>query len=169
MTIKSKCQMPKPQSLLQKYLQVDSITHQRRQWQPTPVFLPGESQGQGSLVGCHLWGCTESDTTVATWQRQQQQQHPSSFNPKTNSSVPSPYALIFLLLAILLVMQTLSFQVFQFVLSLFIYYSKCPRVRIGSISITWEFIRNADSQAPSHLYSIRTHILMRFLDDSKPH
>ena len=39
---------------------------QRRQWQPTPVFLPRESQGQGSLVGCHLWGCTESDTTEAT-------------------------------------------------------------------------------------------------------
>ena len=38
----------------------------RRKWQPTPVFLPGESQGQGSLVGCHLWGCTESDTTEAT-------------------------------------------------------------------------------------------------------
>ena len=35
----------------------------RRKWQPTPVFLPGESQGQGSLVGCRLWGCTESDTT----------------------------------------------------------------------------------------------------------
>ena len=34
--------------------------------QPTPVFLPGESQGWGSLVGCHLWGCTESDTTEAT-------------------------------------------------------------------------------------------------------
>ena len=31
-----------------------------------PVFLPGESQGQGSLVGCCLWGCTESDTTEAT-------------------------------------------------------------------------------------------------------
>src|SRR5574337_840012 len=30
-------------------------------WQPTPVFLPGESQGQGSLVGCRLWGRTESD------------------------------------------------------------------------------------------------------------
>ena len=30
---------------------------------PTPVFLPGESQGRGSLVGCRLWGCTESDTT----------------------------------------------------------------------------------------------------------
>ena len=40
--------------------------HGRRKWQPTPVFLPGESQGQGSLVGCRLWGCTESDTTEAT-------------------------------------------------------------------------------------------------------
>ena len=38
----------------------------RRKWQPTPVFLPGESQGRGSLVGCHLWGHTESDTTEAT-------------------------------------------------------------------------------------------------------
>ena len=35
----------------------------RRKWQPTPAFLPGESQGQGSLVGCRLWGRTESDTT----------------------------------------------------------------------------------------------------------
>ena len=33
---------------------------------PTPVFLPGESQGRGSLVGCRLWGCTESDMTEAT-------------------------------------------------------------------------------------------------------
>ena len=31
-----------------------------------PVFLPGESLGQGSLVGFRLWGCTESDTTEAT-------------------------------------------------------------------------------------------------------
>ena len=38
----------------------------RRKWQPTPVFLPGESQGRGSLVGCRLWGRTESDTTEAT-------------------------------------------------------------------------------------------------------
>ena len=37
-----------------------------RQWHPTPVFLPGESQGRGSLVGCHLWGHTESDTTEVT-------------------------------------------------------------------------------------------------------
>ena len=36
----------------------------RRQWQPTPVFLPGEPQGSESLVGCCLWGCM--DTTEAT-------------------------------------------------------------------------------------------------------
>ena len=38
----------------------------RRKWQPTPVFLPGESQGRRNLVGCCLWGRTESDTTDAT-------------------------------------------------------------------------------------------------------
>ena len=37
-----------------------------KQWQPTPVFLPGESQGRGSLVGCHLWCRTELDTTEVT-------------------------------------------------------------------------------------------------------
>ena len=37
----------------------------------TPVFLPGESQGWGSLVGCHLWGHTELDMTEATEQQQQ--------------------------------------------------------------------------------------------------
>ena len=42
-----------------------TFMHWRRKWQPTPVFLPGESQGQGSLVGCRLWGRTESDTTEA--------------------------------------------------------------------------------------------------------
>ena len=40
----------------------------RRKWQPTPVFLPGESHGQRSLVGCSPWGRTESDMTEATWQ-----------------------------------------------------------------------------------------------------
>ena len=43
-----------------------TFTHWRRKWQPTPVFLPGESNGRGSLVGCHLWGHTESDTTEVT-------------------------------------------------------------------------------------------------------
>ena len=40
--------------------------HWRRKWHPTPVFLPGESQGWGSLVGCCLWGHTESDTMEVT-------------------------------------------------------------------------------------------------------
>ena len=43
-----------------------TFTHWRRKWQPTPVFLPGESQGQGSLGGCRLWGRTELDTTEVT-------------------------------------------------------------------------------------------------------
>ena len=46
-------------------LSLFTFMHWRRNWQPTPVFLPGESQGQGSLVGCRLWGCTELDTTEA--------------------------------------------------------------------------------------------------------
>ena len=36
---------------------------QRRQWQPTPVLLPGKSHGQRSLVGCSPWGRQESDLT----------------------------------------------------------------------------------------------------------
>ena len=55
-------------------LSLFTFVHWRRKWQPTPVFLPGESQGWGSLVGCCLWGRTESDTTEVTWQQQQQQQ-----------------------------------------------------------------------------------------------
>ena len=47
-------------------LSLFTFTHWRRKWQPTPVFLPGGSQGQGSLVDCRLWGRTESDTTEAT-------------------------------------------------------------------------------------------------------
>ena len=51
-------------------LSLFTFMHWRGKWQPTPVFLPGESQGRGSLVGCRLWGHTESDTTEVTWQQQ---------------------------------------------------------------------------------------------------
>ena len=44
-------------------LSLFTFMHWRRKWQPTPVFLPGESQGWGSLEGCRLWGRTESDMT----------------------------------------------------------------------------------------------------------
>ena len=47
-------------------LSLFTFMHWRRKYQPTPVFLPGESQGRGSLVGCHLWGRTDSDTTEVT-------------------------------------------------------------------------------------------------------
>ena len=47
-------------------LSLFTFMHWRKKWQPTPVFLPGESQGQGSLVGCCLWGRIESDTTEVT-------------------------------------------------------------------------------------------------------
>ena len=39
-------------------LSLFTFIHWRRKWQPTPVFLPGESQGQGSLMGCRLLGRT---------------------------------------------------------------------------------------------------------------
>ena len=51
-------------------LSLFTFMHWRRKWQPTPVFLPGESQGRGSLVGCCLWGRTESDTTEVIQQQQ---------------------------------------------------------------------------------------------------
>ena len=62
------------QSMGSRTVRHDSVTslspftfmHWRRKWQPTPVFLPEESQGRRSLVGCRLWGCTELDTTEAT-------------------------------------------------------------------------------------------------------
>ena len=64
-----------------------TFMHWRRKWQPTPVFLPGESQGWGSLVGCRLWGCTESDTTEVTQQQQQQSWFITllSFHPSMHS------------------------------------------------------------------------------------
>ena len=53
-------------------LSLFTYMHWRRKWQPTPVFLSGESQGRGSLVGCSLWGRTELDRTEVTQQQQQQ-------------------------------------------------------------------------------------------------
>ena len=47
-------------------LSLFTFMHWRRKWQPTPVFLLGEYQGRRSLLGCRLWGRTESDTTEAT-------------------------------------------------------------------------------------------------------
>ena len=54
------------QARLSDFPSLFTFMHGRRKSQPTPVFLPGESQGQGSLVGCRLWGHIESDTTEVT-------------------------------------------------------------------------------------------------------
>ena len=64
---------------LQLYLQCHLNRTGRRKWQLTPVFLPGESQGQMSLPDCRLWGRTESDTTDTT----QQLNRTESYNLRT--------------------------------------------------------------------------------------
>ena len=46
-----------------------TFIHWRRKWQPTPLFLPGESQRWQSLVGCHIWGRTELKMTEVTYQQ----------------------------------------------------------------------------------------------------
>ena len=51
---------------LSNFLSLFTFMHWRRKWQPTPMFLPGKSQGWGSLVGCRLWGHAELDTTEVT-------------------------------------------------------------------------------------------------------
>ena len=69
-------------------LSLFTFMHWRRKWQPTPVFLPGESQGRGSLLRCRLWGRTESDTTEAT--QQQQQPQPYSCPPDQRPQAGQP-------------------------------------------------------------------------------
>ena len=68
-------------------LSLFTFMHWRRKWQPTPVFLPGEPQGWGRLVGCHLWGLTESDMTEAT----SQQQHQPTYNKRLGQDSKSIY------------------------------------------------------------------------------
>ena len=68
-------------------LSLFTFTHWKRKCQPTPVFLPGESQGWQSLVGFHLWGLTESDTTEATQQQQQQQQRSLQENYRNQGNI----------------------------------------------------------------------------------
>ena len=63
----------KSRTRLSDFIFTFTFMHWRRKWQSTPVFLPGESHGWRSLMGCRLWGRTELDTTEATQQQQQQQ------------------------------------------------------------------------------------------------
>ena len=54
-----------------------------KEMETTPVFLPGESHGQRSLVGCSLWGHKESDKTEQpTLSLQRQQNHMKNYRKK---------------------------------------------------------------------------------------
>ena len=66
-----------------------TFMHWRRKWQLTPLFLPGESQGRGSLVGCRLWGRTGSDTTEVIQQQQQQQQYANGLPRWLSGKLPA--------------------------------------------------------------------------------
>ena len=73
-------------------LSLFTFMHWRRKWQPTPVFLPGESQGRGSLMGCRLRGRTGSDTTDVI-QQQQQQFNRNCYRQLIPRYCPSQYTL----------------------------------------------------------------------------
>ena len=70
-----------------------TFMHWRRKWQPTPVFLRGESQGRGSPVGCRLWSRTELDRTEATQQQQQNMKIPVAPSSHHNMWLASLYHL----------------------------------------------------------------------------
>ena len=59
--------------------------HWRRQWQPTPVFLPGESQGRGSLVGCRLWGHAAAAAAAAAARQRRHTGSPPPTRPRAVS------------------------------------------------------------------------------------
>ena len=59
-------EVPKSQTRLSDFTFTFYFHALEKETQPTPVFLLGESQGRGSLVGCHLWGLSGSDTTETT-------------------------------------------------------------------------------------------------------
>ena len=93
-----------------RYIYPSPLSLWRRKWQPTPVFLPAEHWGQRSLLGCCPWGCTELDTTEATWQQQQ----------------PFPFAnreLVFYVCESISVFLFVCLFVFVFFLILFYFYT----------------------------------------------
>ena len=100
--------------------------HWGRKWQPTPVFLPGESQGWGSQVGCHLWGRTESGTTEATQQQQQLTGNSNVHGLQTTWSSVN-YLLLYLMLRLICLSVWVAFQ-----------WSFFPHLYIRSIWGRWE-------------------------------
>ena len=102
-----------------------------RKWQLTSVFLPGESQGQRSLVGCHLWGHTESDTTEVT-QQQRQEQHIMFYSVDTLKFTNSYCCLVLLsLFALLLYFHQDKFPALRYLgQSAYHFYGSCHLFRL---------------------------------------
>ena len=86
----------------------------RRAWQPTPVFLPGDSHAQRSLAGCSPWGCKESDTTEGLSPAEKMNVHFKSehliFLPLSPLSPPLPS--LFSLTTVRICFIALSFSLF---------------------------------------------------------
>ena len=101
-------------------LSLFTFMHWRRKWQPTPVFLPGKSQGPRSLVGCRLWGHTESDTTEGTWQQQQQ-----PFNSSHTSLPPGVHTCILYICISVLALEMVHLNYFSRSYTYMLKYDAC--------------------------------------------
>ena len=108
-------------------LSLFTFLHWRRQWQPTPVFLPGESQGRGSLVGCRLWGRTESDTTEVTQQQQQQQ---CTYQSQSSNLFLCPLSSL-VTVSLFSTSVTLCFIFFYFIFKLYIIVLVLPNIKMN--------------------------------------
>ena len=74
-----------------------TFMHWRRKWQPTPVFLPGESQGWRSLMGCHLWGRRD---------RAQLKRLSSSSNSSVVSNIQRSYLILIWILKVSIIIHS---------------------------------------------------------------
>ena len=73
-------------------LSLFTFMHWRRKWQPTPVFLPGESQGRGSLVGC-VYGVAQSRTRLKRLSSSSSSCHSDTGNSLVRGTYEDPTAL----------------------------------------------------------------------------
>ena len=100
-----------------------------KEMEPTPVFLPGESQEWQSLVGCCLWGHTELDTTDVTYQQQQQQ--------KSGSVIPTALLFFFFSLKFALSIWNILWFCINFRVTCFSSVEDGMGVLIGSVLNLW--------------------------------
>ena len=98
-----------------------TFMHWSRKWQPTPVFLPGESQGRGSLVGCCLWGRT-SRTRLKRLSSSSSSMILRNLRNECPLSTSSPFYLVFLLSSMFV------FKIFRLRFQYPLHHSVCSQV-----------------------------------------